>query len=47
MHLTGDNPENVNPDACATSYEIRYLETGALPPAGTVGEQDIEPFPTP
>lgn len=37
--------ENLNPDTCATSYEIRYLETGALPPAGTVCPQDTRPFP--
>jgi pimeloyl-ACP methyl ester carboxylesterase len=37
--------ENLNPDACATGDEIRYLETGALPPAGTVCSPDTQPFP--
>jgi pimeloyl-ACP methyl ester carboxylesterase len=36
-----------NPDACATNYEIRYLTTGALPPAGAVCQQDAQPFPAP
>jgi pimeloyl-ACP methyl ester carboxylesterase len=39
--------ENLNPDPCATSYEIRYLETGALPPPGTTCQQATKPFPTP
>jgi pimeloyl-ACP methyl ester carboxylesterase len=39
--------ENLNPDACATNYEISYLETGALPPAGTICQQDAQPFPAP
>jgi pimeloyl-ACP methyl ester carboxylesterase len=39
--------ENLNPDTCATNYEIRYLTTGALPPAGTVCQQHTQPFPTP
>jgi pimeloyl-ACP methyl ester carboxylesterase len=33
-----------NPSACATGYEVRYLITGALPPAGTVCHQDSTPF---
>ena len=37
--------ENLNPDPCATTYEIRYLQTGALPPPGTVCPQDVAPFP--
>ena len=38
--------ENLNPDACATSYEISYLETGTLPPAGTICKQGTQPpFP--
>lgn len=37
--------ENLNPDPCATNYEIRYLQTGALPPPGTVCQQDAPPFP--
>ncbi|NJP90419.1 alpha/beta hydrolase [Nonomuraea sp. FMUSA5-5] len=36
-----------NPSACASTYETGYLLTGALPPAGTVCEQDDEPFPEP
>jgi pimeloyl-ACP methyl ester carboxylesterase len=39
--------ENLNPDVCATNYEVRYLETGALPPAGTVCRSDAQPFPAP
>ncbi|GAB3960981.1 alpha/beta hydrolase [Actinoallomurus acanthiterrae] len=33
-----------NPSACALEHETRYLLTGALPPAGTVCEQDVVPF---
>jgi hypothetical protein len=36
--------EFANPDACATGYEIRHLDTGALPPAVTVCRQDGTPF---
>jgi pimeloyl-ACP methyl ester carboxylesterase len=36
-----------NPSTCATSYEVSYLTTGALPPAGTVCAQDGTPFPAP
>jgi pimeloyl-ACP methyl ester carboxylesterase len=39
--------EIANPSTCATNYELRYLQTGALPPAGTVCRQDAAPFPTP
>jgi pimeloyl-ACP methyl ester carboxylesterase len=39
--------ENLNPDTCATDYEVSYLETGALPPAGTICQQDAQPFPAP
>ena len=39
--------EFFNPSTCATNYEIRYLETGTLPPAGTVCQQDAQPFPAP
>ena len=39
--------EALNPDACATSYEVSYLLTGALPPAGTVCQADAPPFPAP
>ncbi len=34
-----------NPSACANADEQSYLLTGALPPAGTVCQQDINPFP--
>ena len=37
--------EALNPDACATSYEVSYLLTKALPPAGTVCQPDAPPFP--
>jgi pimeloyl-ACP methyl ester carboxylesterase len=37
--------EAANPSTCATRYEIRYLFTGALPPPGTVCQQDATPFP--
>jgi hypothetical protein len=39
--------EFFNPDTCATNYEVSYLETGALPPAGTVCQPDAPPFPAP
>jgi TAP-like protein len=39
--------ENLNPDACATRYEISYLQTGTLPPAGTICRQRTQPFPAP
>jgi TAP-like protein len=39
--------EFTNPSTCATSYEVRYLTTGALPPAGTVCRQDGTPFGAP
>ncbi|HEV7451135.1 MAG TPA: alpha/beta fold hydrolase [Pseudonocardiaceae bacterium] len=37
---------NNNPSTCATNYEVNYLTTGALPPAGTVCAQGT-PFPVP
>jgi hypothetical protein len=37
--------ETNNPSRCALDYGIRYLLTGALPPAGTVCGQDAAPFP--
>jgi pimeloyl-ACP methyl ester carboxylesterase len=37
--------ETSNPSTCATGYEVRYLFTGALPPPGTVCQQDATPFP--
>jgi len=36
--------EFTNPSTCAEDYEVRYLTTGALPPAGTVCQQDGTPF---
>lgn len=38
--------EFANPGTCATGYEVRYLITGTLPPAGTVCQQDGTPFGT-
>ena len=29
------------------NYELSYLQTGTLPPAGTVCQQDETPFPAP
>jgi pimeloyl-ACP methyl ester carboxylesterase len=37
--------ELLNPSTCAARYESRYLLTGALPPAGTVCQQNGQPFP--
>jgi pimeloyl-ACP methyl ester carboxylesterase len=39
--------ELANPSTCATNYELSYLQTGALPPTGTLCQQDATPFPTP
>jgi hypothetical protein len=36
-----------NPSTCATNYELSYLQTGALPPAGTICQQNRTPFPAP
>ena len=36
-----------NPSTCALDYELSYLQTGSLPPAGTVCPQDAAPFPAP
>ena len=36
--------EFANPSTCAENSEVRYLTTGALPPAGTVCRQDGTPF---
>jgi len=38
--------EFFNPSTCASSYELRYLITGQLPPAGTVCQQTVLPFPS-
>jgi len=34
----------LNPSACVNSYEAGYFLTGALPPTGTVCQQDRQPF---
>jgi len=39
--------EQSNPSTCATDYELSYLQTGALPPAGTVCQENAAPFPAP
>lgn len=39
--------EFFNPSTCASSYEFRYLLTGALPPRGTVCPRTVQPFPAP
>src|SRR5262245_27496640 len=36
-----------NPSTCALGYELRYLQTGSLPPPGTVCRQDVAPFHAP
>jgi pimeloyl-ACP methyl ester carboxylesterase len=36
-----------NPSTCATKYELSYLQTGALPPPGTICQQNATPFPAP
>jgi hypothetical protein len=36
-----------NPSTCATNYELSYLQTGTLPPPGTICQQDAAPFPAP
>ena len=33
-----------NPSTCAGNYEAAYLISGALPPPGTVCQQDQQPF---
>lgn len=38
--------EFTNPSTCAADDEVRYLTTGALPPAGTVCQQNGTPFPS-
>jgi pimeloyl-ACP methyl ester carboxylesterase len=39
--------EFANPSTCATNYEVSYLLTGHLPPAGTICPQNAVPFPSP
>jgi pimeloyl-ACP methyl ester carboxylesterase len=36
-----------NPSTCALNYELSYLQTGALPPVGTVCQENAAPFPAP
>ncbi len=36
--------EASNPSTCALNYETSYMETGALPPAGTVCKENLTPF---
>jgi pimeloyl-ACP methyl ester carboxylesterase len=36
-----------NPSTCALNYELAYLQTGALPSAGTVCQENATPFPAP
>lgn len=36
--------EFLNPSTCASDYETSYFLTGALPPAGTVCQQNAQPF---
>lgn len=35
----------LNPSSCANNYLVSYLESGSLPPDGTVCEQDFVAFP--
>jgi len=37
--------EALNPNTCATNYEVSYMLTGALPPVGAVCQADAPPFP--
>jgi hypothetical protein len=39
--------EQANLSSCAVNYELGYLQTGALPAAGTVCAEDKAPFPAP
>jgi pimeloyl-ACP methyl ester carboxylesterase len=39
--------ELANPSTCAINDEVRYFTTGALPPAGSICQQDAIPFGTP
>ncbi len=36
--------EFLNPSTCASNYETSYFLTGALPPAGTVCQENLPPF---
>jgi hypothetical protein len=37
----------LNPSTCASNYMTAYFRTGALPPKGTIGRQNLPPFPPP
>jgi hypothetical protein len=37
--------EQSNPSTCALNYQVSYLLTGALPPAGTSCQENATPFP--
>ncbi len=39
--------EQSNPSTCAENYEVSYVLTGALPPAGTICQENATPFPAP
>jgi pimeloyl-ACP methyl ester carboxylesterase len=43
VHQYG-HTEFLNPDTCASKYETDYFLTGALPPVGTVCQQNLPPF---
>jgi hypothetical protein len=38
-------PDSPNPSTCALNYQVSYLLTGALPPAGTSCQENATPFP--
>ena len=46
VHQYG-HTELLNPDTCASHYETDYFLTGALPPVGTVCQQNLRPFAAP
>jgi pimeloyl-ACP methyl ester carboxylesterase len=39
--------EQSNPSTCAENYQVNYLLTGALPPAGTICQENATPFAAP
>jgi TAP-like protein len=39
--------EQSNPSTCALNYQVSYLLTGSLPPAGTSCQENATPFPAP
>jgi pimeloyl-ACP methyl ester carboxylesterase len=36
--------EQTNPSTCAENYQVSYVLTGALPPAGTICQENATPF---